>query len=220
MAIAIINDFDGKLFELNGIKYVRNFQAIKIGDRVRISSAYDSRFTLVVAHYSDYVVNGGIFNNSDTLVSTLSAILFVKDELLMSSPGEASNTTIIQFSNIYGGFINSPSVPIVTDTITFDLTNAKNGGVIEAYYSGNILTKDSFLGGTIVSFSNPAQALNQLCFIWISYDKGNNAFFVNIRADWTGEIPLVSRPSTMGIVEVTDETLPGTMLITNITDET
>ena len=131
--IAVIKDFDAKLFELNGVKYVRNFVAVLSGNNISIRNAYDTKFALVSAHYSEVTVNGNSFLNSESLVSALSPILFVKDELLMSGAGEAINTTVVSFSEIEGVWTKDPNNPITTNTITMDLTNLKSGSVCSAY---------------------------------------------------------------------------------------
>lgn len=183
--IAVINDFNGKLFSLNGIKYVKNFQAIKIGNKVRVANAYDSKFTLVVANYNEFTVNGISFNNSDDLVSSLSPILFVKDEVTGGASGEAGNTTInAVFHNIYGEWINSPSDP-VTSTINFDLAGSVNGGIASVYFKGSSL---NFTGGTVVIKSGTFIA-NELILVWIIYDKGSGGFHVNIQTGFTGNLP-------------------------------
>jgi len=202
MAQAIIKDFDAKLFNYNGIKYVRNFIAIKIGNTVRIVNAYDTRFTLIVAPYTSYIVNGATFLDVDSLISVLSPMLFVKDELTMTGNGEAINTTVVSFSEINGVWVNSPVNPIITNTLTLDVTNAKSGSVASVYYKGNVLDKTKILGGTIVSF-NGVNVLNELCFIWISYDKINSSFHVNIQTGFTGDMPAIGG-ETAPIITITD----------------
>lgn len=219
--IAIINDFDAKLFELNGIKYVRNFLAIKVGDTVRVSNAYDTRFTLVIGHYTEFSINGITHVNSASLVSALSPILFVKDELLMSGGGEAINTTVVSFSEIAGQWAKDPNNPITTNTITLDVTGAKSGAVCMAYYKGNVLDKSKILNGLIVSF-NGVNVLNELCFVFITYDIQNSVFLVNIQNGFTGDLPASNAPAKMTITDVSDVvgadiTPPATMAITDIT---
>lgn len=187
--IAIINDFDAKLFEMNGIQYVRNFQAIKSGNNVVVSNAYDSRFKLVSANFSEYLVNGSTFASSDLLVSALSSILFIKDEV-SAVTGESSNATSEAiFNNKDGTWINSPTNPLMSSTINLNLVNSKNGAVSPVYYKGNVLTKDNFTGGVIVFFSG-VNTFNVLCAVWITYDKGSGAFHVNIINTFTGDLPI------------------------------
>lgn len=222
MAIATIKDFDNKLFELNGIKYVRNFIAIKIGSNVRISNAYDSRFTLVIAHYTEYLINGNVYTSADDVVSVLSPILFVKDELSMADSGEAGNTTVTaKFTNINGNWVNTPSTP-GSGNIILDLTNSKNGAVCALYYLGSVINKTIFIGGVIV-FLSGINRLNELCLVFIIYDKGSNSFSVNILDGATGDLPAPSdAPAQMEITEMIDETggadttNPEQMLITDI----
>lgn len=219
--IAIVKDFDNKLFELNGIKYVRNFIAIKIGDNVRIANAYDSRFTLVVAHYTEYRVNDNTFLSSDDLVSSLSSILFVKDELQMAGPSESTNATITAiFNNVYGTWINTPNIP-GSGNIVLDLTNAVNGGMAALYYKGALIDENTFTGGTIVILSG-TNILNELCLVLILYDKESNGFMVNIQSGFI-ELPLPSEgPATMTITNIIDTSgdilAPNQMIITGIVD--
>lgn len=219
MAIAIVKDFDAKLFELNGIKYVRNFVAIQVGDNIRITNAYDTRFTLIVAHYSEFVINNNTFINSASVVSALSPILFVKDELLMTGGGESGNANVTAvFNNINGTYINGPNTP-GTGNIILDVTNAVNGGACAVYYDGPAISKDTFLNGIIVLLSG-ANIVNELCLVFIMFDKQSNSFTVNIQAGATGDLPATDAPAQMTITNILDTsgdvTAPNTMEITNV----
>ena len=192
--MAIVITSNATYFRLNDTSYAKIYQPLKQGsENIGIINVNDTRQKLISVHYSEFVIDGNTYGSQS---STIEALLDVVYELNGTElvAGEAQNTTTVSFNNIYGGFINSPASPITTSTITFDLTSAKNGGVVEAYYEGNILTKDSFIGGTIISFSNGGQVANELCFIWVVYDKGNNVFFVNIKADWTGATSVTNPP--------------------------
>lgn len=202
--IAVIKEYNNKLFELNGIKYVRNFQAIKIGNSVRISNAYDSKFTLVVANYSEFTINGLSYNNSEELVSALSPLLFVKDEVTTIGSSEAGNTTTnAVFHNINGEWINTPADPI-TGVINFDTTHAVNGGLAAVYFNGSSLI---FSGGTVIIQSGEFVP-NELILVWIIYDKGSNGFQVSIQSGFTGNIPIppddITPPEKMTINLVVD----------------
>ncbi len=104
---------------------------------------------------------------------------------------DAENTTgSARFSSPAGNWGGSPASPLQTATIDLSLTGALNAGTACVYYKGNVLTKDSFIGGTVVSFPTVAQNREDvLCFVWIIYDKGSGAFHVNIQDTWTGDIP-------------------------------
>lgn len=201
MAQAIINDYSAKMFTLNGIQYVRNFVATRRGNRVTIMNAYDTRFGLISGDYSEFIINGNTFGSAITVVSILSPILFVKDEVSMIG-GESDNSIAdAVFHNSFGSWVKSPSSP-ASGNINIDMTGAVNGGICAIYYSGAVLTKSSFIGGTITILSG-SNTLNELCIVWIVYDQGNNAFQVNIQNGATGDIPDPS-DETSPVITVTD----------------
>ena len=96
------------------------------------------------------------------------------------------------FENPIGLFINTPDNPVTSTNIILDSTKAVNGGVVQIYYkSTSLLTKDSFIVNEqdkVISF-NSNQVADELCFIWIVYDKGNKVFHVNVQAGYTGATP-------------------------------
>lgn len=215
--IAVIKDFDARLFSFNGIKYYRNFLAMDIGDNIRIVNAYDTRFTLLNTHYNNVEVNGQIFGNIKDLISSLSELLFIKDVSQTQVPGEATNnTTNALFNNIFGTWINTPSSP-VTGVINFDLSGAVNGGICAVYFKAAVL---SFSGGTIIIKSGDIVP-NELALIWIIYDQINAGFNVNIQTGFV-DLPTDQRPNQMTITAIQDITgdnsPPAQMTITDITE--
>jgi len=103
---------------------------------------------------------------------------------------DAENTTgSARFSNPAGNWGDSPATPLQTATIDLSLTGALNAGTACVYYSGNVLTKDSFLPLGSVTFFSGLNRFNVLCAVWITYDKGSGAFHVNVRDDFTGDYP-------------------------------
>ncbi len=99
-----------------------------------------------------------------------------------------SKVDVTSFEKVGGDYVNSPSSPWTLSTIPLILTNAVNGGISSIWYKGPVLTKASFTGGTIVMFSG-VNVLNELCRVFIDYDKANLAFSVNIQTGFTGDLP-------------------------------
>ena len=94
-----------------------------------------------------------------------------------------------KFDQPGGNFVNSPTAPTTSTPIPLTLAGTLNAGIAVVYYKGAILTKDSF-SPVPISFVNEGQVADELCFIYITYDKGANAFFVNIQNTYTGVIPI------------------------------
>lgn len=97
----------------------------------------------------------------------------------------ANTTGATNFSKVSGTFVNSPGTPWTSGTIPLNKTGAVKGGTCAVWYSGPKLTADSFTGGTVVliSGSNP---VDELCLVFIMYDKTNGSFTVNIQDGATG----------------------------------
>jgi len=109
---------------------------------------------------------------------------------------------ITKFNKATGNYVNSPLSPWTSSTIPLVLTNAVNGGISSIWYKGAVLTKSSFTGGTIVMFSG-VNVLNELCRVFIDYDKINSAFSVNIQTGFTGDMPPIGG-ETAPIITITD----------------
>lgn len=225
MSVAIINDYNAKMFDCNGIRYVRNFIAIRRGNIVTIRNAYDSRFALISGHFSEFIVNGNIFLDAPSLTSTLSSMIFVKDEVEMTGSGESDNSTVeAVFYNALGVWVNTPETP-GTGAIAINLAGSVNGGTSAVYLKASSL---SITGGTIVIQSGTFIP-NELCLIFIVYDKGSNGFHVNIMTGFTGNLPSgpgpdIESPATMRITNVVflssgDTESPAIMEITSVSSD-
>ncbi len=201
MLVNIISTNTAEFF-FNGAKYVKNFLAVKSGDNVRITNAYDTKFSLCSEHYSNYTVDGNSFNSSLDLVNALAPLIFVKDVLQISGYGESSNATVTAvFDNILGTWVNTPS-SAGSGNIALSTAGAVNGGVAAVYYKGDVLDENSFTGGTVTIMSGQ-NVDDELCLVWIVYDKGNNAFHVNIQTGFTGSTPPPSG-ETAPVITVTN----------------
>ena len=99
-------------------------------------------------------------------------------------------------------WVGSPSSPL--SGITVSNSGALDGATAAIYYSGAVLTDASISGGTVVMFQGE-NILNELCVVFIIYDKLNNCYHVNIMGGATGAIPTPPTVSfTAPTITVTD----------------
>jgi len=120
-------------------------------------------------------------------------------------------TGITSFNKATGSYIDSPLFPYTSGTIPLDITKSVRGGISSIWYKGGVLTKADFTGGVIVMFTG-INVLDELCRVFIDYDKTNNAFSVNIQTGFTGDLP----PSgeTAPLITVTDPIVETAPIIT------
>ena len=144
--------------------------------------------------------------------------VYVKDYDLVQSSNEV---TVITFKNIFGTWINTPSSPIVSSTLPLDTTQSVNGAVTAVYYKGNVLDKTKFTGGTIVIL-NGVNVLDELCLVWLVYDKDSDAFHVNIQTGFTGDLPAVDVPDAPTSLVLTEgvSTTPNAPTVLTLTEGT
>lgn len=100
----------------------------------------------------------------------------------------ATNSHEVKFDNIFGTWVGEPEDPITTNNIALNTDDAVNGAVCAIYYKGNVLYKTNFTGKTVTILSGENVA-NELCIVWIVYDKKVNGFYVNIQTGFTGDFP-------------------------------
>lgn len=91
----IINGSDSAKFELNGVKYPRNFMCIKqASDSVAIHNAYDTKHQLLPStHFNQIKVDGVIYTNQADLISALATILFAKN-VIIENPDTIPSTAL------------------------------------------------------------------------------------------------------------------------------
>ena len=110
--MTIINNIDGVTFEINGIRYQKNFISLVAGDNLRIVDIYDVKLELSpFDNYTNYTVNGNTYTNVADLQKALLPVLFTRASL---------NGIIVD-----GDIIN---IELVGDTLTFILSD---GTVVE-----------------------------------------------------------------------------------------
>ena len=97
---------------------------------------------------------------------------------------EASNVTGTATFTKPATWVASPTVPVTT-TIQLSTAGAVSGAVAAVYFKGTSL---AFSGGTVVVQSGSIVA-NELCLVWIVYDKASNSFHVNVQSGATGSVP-------------------------------
>jgi len=115
---------------------------------------------------------------------------------------------VTSFNKATGSYINDPNVPYTASVIPLDTTISVRGGISAIWYKGGVLTKSSFTNGIIVMFSG-VNIANELCRVFIDYDKTNNSFSVNIQTGFTGDLPPIGG-ETPAIIKIEDliETAP------------
>jgi hypothetical protein len=114
----------------------------------------------------------------------------------------ANSSGATDFSKAMGTFINTPTSPWTSGTIPLSTTGAVRGGTCAIWYKGPVLTSSSFTGGSVVLFTGTNTA-DELCLVFIMYDKTNNSFTVNLQAGSTGVTP-PSASATAPTITVTD----------------
>ena len=129
-----------------------------------------------------------------------------------------SVTGVTDFERSSGAYVSSPTSPITSGPIPLVKTNSVNGAFSVIWYKGAVLSYTDFTGGDVKIF-NGVNVANELCRIFVDYDKGNNVFSVGIQTGDTGITPATNTaPSTLTITEaiVTGavNTAPDTLTIT------
>lgn len=105
--MTIITNIDGTTFEINGIKYYKNFISLVAGNNLRIVDVYDVRLELApFDNYSQYTVNGNTYGNVADLQEALLPVLFTRASL---------NGIVVD-----GDIVD---VELVGDTLTFVLAD-------------------------------------------------------------------------------------------------
>lgn len=113
----------------------------------------------------------------------------------------AVSATTATFKTPAGTWVGTPLNPL-TSVITLSTTEAVNGGIAAVYYKG--ASEPTFSGGTVVLKSGTIVE-NELCLVWIIYDKTNNSFHVNIQSGATGSTPPGNTPTaTAPVITVTN----------------
>ena len=110
-----------------------------------------------------------------------------------------ATTGAAKFTTPAGTFCASPTVPVTT-TINLDTSDAVNGGVCGVYFKGTNL---AFSGGTVVIQTGEIVD-NELCLVWLVYDKTNNCFIANVQGGATGSTPTPGISFTAPTITVTD----------------
>lgn len=149
------------------------------------------------------------------LITQINAILdnfalSVGEDVVSSN---VSGTT--DFTKATGVYINSPNNPWMSGSIPLTLSNSVKGGIACIYYKGPVLTKDSFTGGVITMFAG-VNVVNELCRVFIDYDKTNGCFGVNIQTGFTGDLPS-GTTETSPVITVTDPTITETSPVITVT---
>lgn len=103
---------------------------------------------------------------------------------VLSAGSTNSNSEVITLDNLNGTWIGSTSSP--KTSITFDLTNAVNGAVSVVYYKAETL--DIQHNGTLI-INKSLFSADELCVVWLIYDKGSNTIHVNVQKDVANIIP-------------------------------
>jgi hypothetical protein len=121
----------------------------------------------------------------------------------------ANDSGATDFTKAMGTFINSPSTPWTSGTIPLNTTGAVRGGMCAVWYEGPVLSSSSFTGGSVVLITGE-NTLNELCLVFIMYDKTNNSFVVNIQGGTTGVTPPSASATapTITVTEVISATAP------------
>jgi hypothetical protein len=127
----------------------------------------------------------------------------------------ANDSGATDFTKAMGTFINSPSTPWTSGTIPLNTTGAVRGGMCAVWYEGPVLSSSSFTGGSVVLITGE-NTLNELCLVFIMYDRTNAAFTVNIQGGATGTTPGAS--ATAPTITVTDPGASATAPTITVTD--
>jgi hypothetical protein len=127
------------------------------------------------------------------------------DTRITSVEKSSTATGTATFTTIAGTWINTPSSP--ASSIVVSSAGAVNGGIAAVYYSGAVLTAGSISGGSVVLFSG-TNVLNELCLVFIIYDKTNNVYSVNIQVGATGGIGISFTAPTITVTDGISFTAP------------
>ena len=115
--MTIITNIDGTTFEINGIKYYKNFISLVAGNNLRIVDVYDVRLELApFDDYSQYTVNGNTYGNVADLQEALLPVLFTRASL---------NGIVVD-----GDIVD---VELVGDTLTFVLADMSVINIVLPY---------------------------------------------------------------------------------------
>ena len=111
-------------------------------------------------------------------------------------------TGIVTFDRLIT-WVASATTPHTTNII-LDTTDSVDGSTACVYYSGPVLSRTNFTGGTIRIFSGE-NTEDVLCLVWIVYNKHANEFHVNIQTEGGGTPPDPGTPTaTAPVITVTE----------------
>lgn len=153
------------------------------------------------------------------LITQINAILDNFAESVGEDVVSSNVIDVTDFTKATGAYVNSPTDPWRVGTIPLIETNSVRGGISGIWYKGPKLTKDSFTGGTVVMFSG-SNVVDNLCRVFIDYDKTSKAYSVNIQLGFTGDVPVIDGPVQMTLLSVYpdsgDVIPPAKMTLTSI----
>ena len=164
----IVNDINTTQFEINGIRYFKNFTPVVRNNFISISNTYGSNITLCeFTHFNQFEVNGVVHASVQETQIALLPILFTRVSLI-----DIQNT-------LPDGLLSSGTITVVGQNVNFSTGfNARIQGVL---VSNNV---QSFLLPLAVESRFDSFGINNLgIIIRIAGDDQENPFLPNIPAN-------------------------------------
>ena len=127
--------------------------------------------------------------------------------------GDLTGSAVFKKPN--GDFIGSDIAPL-TGAIPIDLTAAINGGFCGIYYSGPVINSLSYFTGATKVFLSGVNVLDELCIIWLVYNKTNDLIIATIQTGtFLGAAAVVE---TSPVITLTDPSIVETSPVITLTD--
>lgn len=120
----IINTVSETVFELNGVKYLKNYISNVYGNKVEIYNCYERADILIPQnHYQNFTVNGTTFSSAVALQAALLTTLFnMNSQSSLNFPdATASVKGKLQLAGDLGGTAITPTVPALATKLPIEV---------------------------------------------------------------------------------------------------
>lgn len=128
----IVTSVNDTVFELNGVKYLKNYISNVYGNKIEIYNCYERADVLVPqTDFQNFTVNGATFTNAASLQAALLNVLFSSNAQSTTTFPDATHVIKgkIQLAGDLGGTAAAPTVPALSEKLPIQVP-AVNENVI------------------------------------------------------------------------------------------
>lgn len=120
----ILTSVSDTVFELNGIKYLKNYISNVYGNKIEIYNCYERADVLIPqTHYQNFMVNGSTFSSAVSLQAALLTILFSMNAQSNTNFPDATVSTKgkLQLAGDLSGTAAAPTVPALSTKVPIEV---------------------------------------------------------------------------------------------------